>query len=44
MSARLGGEPGRTRRVSYAAEANTLGLVLFSCNSASRVKKYLEAA
>jgi hypothetical protein len=39
-----GGEPGRSRRVSYAAEANKNGLVLFSCNSVSRVIKYLEAA
>ena len=44
MSTRLGGEPGGARRVSYAAEANENGLVLFSSNSASRVNKNMKAA
>jgi hypothetical protein len=43
MSTRLGGEPGGARRVSYAAEANENGLVLFS-SSASRVNKNMKAA
>ena len=39
-----GGEPGRTPRVSYTAEANDNGLVLFSSNNASRVNKNMKAA